>query len=119
GYETLNLGHLLRRLAACGAAPDFVIGPVNPRGHHMKPSGKVVREAVRTAPMPVLASEVSAGGTVAPARGAAHAREHGAGAGVLALDGLPRLAPAASPRAARAPPPRARAHARPRAPSHP
>jgi hypothetical protein len=95
GYETLNLGHLLRRLAACGAAPDFVIGPVNPRGHHMKPSGKIVREAVRAAPMPVLASEVSAGGTVAPARGAAHAREHGAKAVVLSLDDLARLAEAA------------------------
>ncbi len=88
GFETLNLGHLLRRLAACGAAPDFVIGPVNPRGFRMKPSGRVVREAVREAPMPVLASEVSAGGTVAPERGAAHARAHGAAAVVLTLDDL-------------------------------
>jgi hypothetical protein len=88
GFETLNLGHLLRRLAASGAAPDFVIGPVNPRGFRMKPSGRVVREAVREAPMAVLASEVSAGGTVAPERGAAHARAHGAAGVVLTLDDL-------------------------------
>ncbi len=88
GFETLNLGHLLRRLAAWGTVPDFVIGPLNPRGHLMKPSGKIVREAVRAAAMPVLASEVSAGGTVPTARGIAHARAHGASAVVLTLDDL-------------------------------
>src|SRR5262249_338921 len=36
--ETLNLGHLLPRLDAWGVAPDFVVGPVNPRGFRMKPS---------------------------------------------------------------------------------
>jgi hypothetical protein len=88
GFETQNLGHLLRRLAACGTVADFVIGPLNPRGHHMKPSGRIVREAVRAASIPVLASEVTAGGTVSPARGAAHARAHGAAAVVLTLDEL-------------------------------
>ena len=88
GFETMNLGHLLRRLAACGAAPDFVIGPLNPRGHRMKPSAKIVREAVHAAPMPVLASEVSAGGTVPPDAGVAHARAHGAAGVVLSLDDL-------------------------------
>ena len=90
GFETLNLGHLLRRLAACGAAPDFVIGPFNRRGFRMKPSGRVVRDAVRDAPMPVLATEVSAGGTVAPGPGAAYARAHGAAGVVLTLEDLTR-----------------------------
>jgi hypothetical protein len=88
GFETQNLGHLLRRLAACGTVPDFVIGPLNPRGHRMKPSGRIVREAVRAASIPVLASEVSAGRTVSAGRGAAHARAHGAAAVVLTLDEL-------------------------------
>jgi hypothetical protein len=96
GFETLNLGHLLRRLAACGTVSDFVIGPLNPRGHHMKPSGKAVRKMVRAASMPVLASEVSAGGTVSLTRGIAHARAHGAAAVVLSLDDL--AAAAADPR---------------------
>jgi hypothetical protein len=88
GFETLNLGHLLPRLATWGIAPDFVIGPLNPRGLHMKPSAAAVLEAVRLSPTPVLAGEVSAGGTVPLADGIAHARSHGAAGVVLTLDEL-------------------------------
>lgn len=88
GFETLNLGHLLPRLAAWGVAPDFVIGPLNPRGFRMKPSAGAVLQAVRSSSTPVLASEVSAGGTVPLAEGVAHARAHGAAGVVLALGEL-------------------------------
>jgi hypothetical protein len=85
GFETLNLGHLLTRLDAWGVTPDFVIGPLNPRGFRMKPSQQAVRAAVRASPIPVLASEVTAGGTVLLADGTAHARECGAAGVVLTL----------------------------------
>jgi hypothetical protein len=88
GFETLNLGHLLPRLAAWGIAPDFVIGPLNPRGFRMKPSTPAVLEAARGSATPVLASEVSAGGTVPLADGIAYATKHGAAGVVLALDEL-------------------------------
>lgn len=93
GFETLNLGHLLPRLSAWSVRPDFVIGPLNPRGFRMKPSPAAVLEAVRQSAIPVLASEVCAGGTVPLADGIAHARAHGAAGVVLALGDL---APAAS-----------------------
>jgi hypothetical protein len=85
GFETLNLGHLLTRLDAWGVVPDFVIGPLNPRGFRMKPSQQAAQEAVRTSAVPILASEVTAGGTVRLADGTAHARECGAAGVVLAL----------------------------------
>ena len=85
GFETLNLGHLLPRLAAWGIAPDFVIGPFNSRGLHMKPSSPAVLEAVRLSSTPVLAAEVSAGGTVPLADGIAYAGSHGAAGVVLTL----------------------------------
>jgi hypothetical protein len=88
GFETLNLGHLLPRLAAWAVAPDFVIGPLNPRGFRMKPSAAAVLQAVRESGTPVLASEVSAAGTVPLADGIAHARTHGAAGVVLALGDL-------------------------------
>jgi len=100
GFETLNLGHLLPRLAAWGVSPDFVIGPLNPRGFRMKPSARAVLEAIHRSPTPVLASEVSAGGTVALASGVAHARAHGAAGVVLTLDEIPAEASPA-PRASR------------------
>ena len=88
GFETLNLGHLLARLAAWGVTPDFVIGPVNPRGSRMKPSAGAVLQAVRSSSTPVLASEVSAGGTVPLGEGVAYARAHGAAGVVLTLGEL-------------------------------
>jgi hypothetical protein len=86
GFETLNLGHLLPRLAAWEIAADFVIGPLNPCGFRMKPSPPEVRAAVRESRIAVLASEVSARGTVAVHEGIEHARAHGAAGVVLALD---------------------------------
>jgi len=86
--ETLNLGHLLPRLDAWGVAPDFVIGPVNPRGFRMKPSPESVVAALRASPTPVVASEVTAGGTVPLAAGLEHARSVGAAGVVVTLDDL-------------------------------
>jgi len=97
GFETLNLGHLLARLAAWDIAPDFVIGPLNPRGFRMKPTPAAVREAVRAATTAVLASEVSAGCTVSLSDGIAHARQHGASGVVLTLDELAAAAAASPP----------------------
>ena len=86
--ETLNLGHLLPRLDAWGVAPDFVMGPVNPRGFRMKPSAEAVLAALRRSSTPVIASEVTAGGTVPLAAGLAHARSLGAAGVVVTLDDL-------------------------------
>ena len=88
GLETLNLGHLLPRLDAWGVAPDFVIGPLNPRGFRMKPSAASVVAALRGSPTPVVASEVTAGGTVPLAAGLDHARSVGAAGVVVTLDDL-------------------------------
>lgn len=88
GLETLNLGHLLPRLADWGVAPDFVIGPLNPRGFRMKPSPEAVAAAVRRSTTPVIASEITAGGTVPLAEGVEHARSLGAAGVVVTLDDL-------------------------------
>lgn len=97
GFETHNLGHLLRRIGAPGTTPDFVIGPLNARGHRMKPSADAVREAVRATSVPLLASEVTAGGTMAPAAGIAYARAHGAAGVVLRLADLDAAVAGATP----------------------
>ena len=77
-FETHNLGHLLRRLREWGVQPDFVIGPLNPLGFMMKPSpGELLAEQKATA-VPVLAKEVTAGGTVGLEDGARFALAHGA-----------------------------------------
>jgi len=88
GFETLNLGHLLTRLAAWHIAPDFVIGPLNARGFRMKPSPAAVLEAVRTTQVPVVASDVSAGATVPLDAAVAYARGHGAASVVLTVADL-------------------------------
>ncbi len=85
GFETLNIGHLLRRLAEWRVTPDFVIGPVNARGFRMKPSPAAALAAVRDSSVPVLATEVSARGTVALTDAIAYAREVGAAGTVLPL----------------------------------
>lgn len=78
GFETHNLGHLLRALREWDVRPDFVVGPVNPRGLLMKPTAAEVVEEIRRSPVPVLAKELRAGGTVPLAEGAAFARASGA-----------------------------------------
>lgn len=99
GFETHNLGHLLRRLQAWGATADFVLGPFNQRGHRMKPSPAAVRGAVRATSIPVCATEVSAGGTIPVAAAVAFARSSGAASVVVTLADLgsrdyPSIAPA-------------------------
>src|SRR6185436_17926747 len=78
GFETHNLGHLLGALREWGIAPDLVIGPMNPRGFMMKPDpARTLRELAVTR-IPVIAKELTAGGAVPLAEGAAWARSHGA-----------------------------------------
>jgi hypothetical protein len=94
GFETHNLGHLLRRLEEWGAAADFVIGPFNRRGHRMKPSPASVRTAVRSATVPVIAADVSADGTIPAEEAVGFARSHGAASVVLTVDDLAADEPA-------------------------
>jgi hypothetical protein len=91
GFETMNLGHLLPRLASWDVEPDFVLGPMNPRGFCMKPSADAVLDAVRRSTVPVLASEVSARGTVPVGDAVAYARQSGAAGVVLGLDEVAAL----------------------------
>jgi hypothetical protein len=90
GFETDNLGHLLPRLATWGVEPDFVIGPLNARGFRMKPTASAVLDAVGRCATPVLASEVTAAGTVPLAEAVAHACERGAAGVVVSLDEVDR-----------------------------
>ena len=77
GLETHNLGHLLAALREWDVRPDFVVGPVNPRGLLMKPTaGETLAELAR-AQVPVLAKELRAGGSVTLAEGVRFARAHG------------------------------------------
>lgn len=78
GFETHNLGHLLRALREWDVRPDFVIGPVNPRGLLMKPTPADVLAELGRSRVPVLAKELRAAGSVTLAEGAAFARAHGA-----------------------------------------
>ncbi len=78
GVETRNLGHLLARLRAWSLAPDFVIGPVNPRGVGMMPDAPHVLEELKAGTVKVIASELRAGGLVSLEDGATYARRHGA-----------------------------------------
>lgn len=77
-FETHNLGHLLAALAEWGVKPDFVIGPLNPRGLMMKPSPAAVIEALARTEITVLAKELRAGGAVPLLEGASYALAHGA-----------------------------------------
>ena len=88
GLETLNLGHLLPRLAEWGVAADFVVGPVNSRGFRMKPTPAATLAALRGSRVPVLASELTAGQTVAVGEGAAYARAAGAAGVVMTIADL-------------------------------
>jgi hypothetical protein len=54
----------------------------------MKPSPEAVVAAVRRSSTPVIASEITAGGTVALSEGVEHARSLGAAGLVVTLDDL-------------------------------
>jgi len=88
GFETHNLGHLLASLASWDVIPDFVIGPLNPRGFRMKPTPTAVLAAIARTVVPVLASELTAAGTVPLADGVAYARQHGAAGVIVSADEL-------------------------------
>lgn len=79
GFETANLGVMLERLREWqGAGIDFVVGAVNPAGVGMKPDrDATVRELAR-AVVPVIATELRAGGLCTLDEGVAFARAHGA-----------------------------------------
>jgi hypothetical protein len=74
GFETRNMGHLLERLAAWGVAPDFVLGPVNAHGVGMLPDADSVLSAIAASAVPVIATELRAGGIDTLEEGAAYAR---------------------------------------------
>ncbi len=84
GFETRNPGVLLRRLREWSLRPDFVVGPVNPRGLGMKPSLEETRAELARSAVPLVATEVRASGLCTLAEGAQYARSLGAHG--LALD---------------------------------
>lgn len=103
GFETRNLGHLLIRLGPWGVVPDFVMGPVNPRGVGMMPDAQRVLAEIAASPVRVIANELRAGGTVPLEEGAEFARRHGAWgvcAELVDMDDVPKelrgLAPGAA-----------------------
>jgi hypothetical protein len=77
-FQTHNLGHLLAALAEWQVQPDFVVGPVNPRGLMMKPTPAAVEAELARTSIPVLAKELRAGGAVSLVEGASYAIAHGA-----------------------------------------
>ena len=77
-FETRNLGHLIAALDEWGITPDFVIGPVNPKGLLMKPSPAELLEALRRTSLTVLAQELRAGGRVTLVEGGRFAIAAGA-----------------------------------------
>jgi len=93
GMESRNLGHLLARLERWTVAPDFVMGPVNPRGVGMMPDAGSVLTAIAGTKTRVVACELRAGGMVPLEEGAAWARRHGAWgvcAELVDMDDVPR-----------------------------
>lgn len=93
GFETHNLGHLLAAFTTWGVAPDFVLGAVNPSGVGMLPSPEFVLERIAASPVPVIATELRAGGTNTLEEGAAYARSKrvwGLCAELVDLDDVPR-----------------------------
>jgi hypothetical protein len=78
GFESNNLGTLLARLYEWGVEPDFAIGAVNPRGFAMRPDPASLLAMLRRPGIPVIATELRAGGTVGLDEAARFAFEHGA-----------------------------------------
>jgi hypothetical protein len=77
-FETLNLGLLLARLREWEVRPDFVLGPVNPRGVMMKPSLAATLEELGRSQVPVVANQLRATGLNTLEEGARFALQHGA-----------------------------------------
>ena len=74
GFETHNLGHLLRALREWNVAPDLVVGPLNPRGFMMKPDPESTLRELGACRFPVVGKELTAGGSVPLASGMVMAR---------------------------------------------
>ena len=85
GFETHNVGHLLFHLREWGITPDLVIGPVNSAGFMMKPTPSRALEEIAIADFPVLAKEITAGGTLDLNASGAYALEKGASGLVVDL----------------------------------
>jgi hypothetical protein len=77
GFETRNPGQLLQRLREWGVAPDFIVGPVNPRGLGMKPRPAETLAELAHGGVPFLATELRAGGLCNIEEGARYAIDHG------------------------------------------
>jgi len=77
-FETLNLGLLLERLREWEVRPDFVVGPVNPRGVMTKPSLPATLDEMARSQVPVVATQLRATGLVTLDEGARFALDHGA-----------------------------------------
>jgi len=88
GFETHNIGHLLGRLREWSIEPDLVIGPMSPAGFMMKPTPGRALEEIAIADFPVLAKELTAGGTLDLAASATWARDRGAAGLVVDLADL-------------------------------
>jgi len=84
GFETHNVGHLLSQLRLWGIRPDLVIGPVNSSGFMMKPTPSRALTEISIAEFPVLAKELTAGGTLPLSDSARYAL--GKGASGLVVD---------------------------------
>jgi hypothetical protein len=79
GFETRNPGLLLERLRDWGVEPDFVAGPLNPRGLGMKPRPEeTLAQIAQPGSIPFLATELRAGGLCTLVEGARYALDHGA-----------------------------------------
>jgi hypothetical protein len=78
GFETRNPGLLLRRLREWGAEPDFIVGPLNPRGLGMKPRPEETLAELARGGVPFVAVDLRAGGLCGLAEGVRHALDHGA-----------------------------------------
>ncbi len=77
GFETRNPGLLVQRLREWGVGPDFVVGPVNPRGLGMKPRPAETLKELALGGVPFVAADLRAGGLCSLAEGVRYALEHG------------------------------------------
>ncbi len=78
GFETRNPGLLLQRLREWGVEPDFIVGPVNPRGLGMKPRPVETLTELARGGVPLVAAELRAGGLCNLEEGVRYALEHSA-----------------------------------------
>jgi hypothetical protein len=77
GFETRNPGLLLQRLREWGVGPDFIVGPVNPRGLGMKPRPVETLAELARGGVPLVAAELRAGGLCNLDESGRYALEHG------------------------------------------